>query len=54
MDYCQLLNTSTDFDQNKLTLLENVVETLYSPSTSSSDVSKFYNKQKIFLLILFI
>lgn len=38
MDFSQILNTSTDFDQNKLNLLETVVETLYQSNTSPNDV----------------
>ena len=37
MDVNQLLNTSTPFDQNKLNLLEQVVEALYKPTTNYQD-----------------
>ena len=39
MDFSQLLNTSTDFDQNKLALLEQLITILYSTSTNHQDVS---------------
>ncbi len=39
MDFSQLLNTSTDFDQNKLALLEQVVNILYTTS-NNQDVRK--------------
>ena len=40
MDFSQLLNTSTQFDKNKLDLLEQVINILYSPKTSQQDVRK--------------
>jgi hypothetical protein len=40
MDFSQLLNTSTEFDKNKLNLLEQVINILYSPKTSPQDVRK--------------
>ena len=39
MDFSQLLNTSTDFDQNKLALLEQLITILYSTGTNHQDVS---------------
>lgn len=39
MDFSQLLNTSTDFDQNKLALLEQVINILYT-TTNNQDVRK--------------
>lgn len=38
MDFSQLLNTSTDFDKNKLALLEQVISILYATNTSPQDV----------------
>lgn len=38
MDFSQLLNTSTDFDKNKLALLEQVISILYGTNTSPQDV----------------
>ena len=38
MDFSQLLNTSTPFDENKLNLLENVVTTFYT-TKNNNDVS---------------
>ena len=38
MDFSQLLNTSTNFDKNKLTLLEQLINILYSTSTNHQDV----------------
>ena len=39
MDFSQLLNTSTDFDQNKLALLEQAINILYT-TTNNQDVRK--------------
>ena len=40
MDFSQLLNTSTEFDQNKLAILEQVVNILYT-TTNNEDVRKY-------------
>ena len=37
MDFNQLLNTSTPFDQNKLAILEQVINIFYAPLTSPQD-----------------
>jgi hypothetical protein len=39
MDFSQLFNTSTDFDKNKLDLLEQVINVLYT-TTNNQDVRK--------------
>ncbi len=38
MDFSQLLNTSTEFDEKKLALLEQVINILYSSNTNQQDV----------------
>lgn len=52
MDFSQLLNTSTNFDENKLVLLEQVVQTLYN-TTNNNDVSKsiFYSLYNLIYLV---
>ena len=50
MDFSQLLNTSTEFDQNKLAILEQVVNILYT-TTNNEDVRKYLLKF-IFIFIL--
>ena len=40
MDFSQLLNTSTDFDQNKLALLEKAINILYT-TTNNQEVRKY-------------
>ena len=42
MDFSQLLNTSTPFDQNKLNLLEQVVNVLYT--TTNNQERQMANK----------
>ena len=42
MDFNQLLNTSTPFDSNKLNLLEQVVNVLYT-TTNNNDVRENIN-----------
>ena len=37
MDFAQLLNTETPFDQNKLAILEQVINIFYAPTTSQQD-----------------
>ena len=37
MDFAQLLNTETPFDQNKLVILEQVINIFYAPTTSQQD-----------------
>lgn len=49
MDFNQLLNTSTPFDSNKLNLLEQVVNVLYT-TTNNNDVSDIF----YFMIILLI
>ena len=48
MDFSQLLNTSTDFDKNKLSLLEQVISILYATNTNPQDVRN--NKYLIYFL----
>ena len=50
MNFSKLLNTSTDFDQNKLAILEQVVNILYT-TTNNEDVRKYLLKF-IFIFIL--
>ena len=40
MDFSQLLNISTDFDKNKLALLEQLINILYSTNTNQQDVRR--------------
>ena len=49
MDFSQLLNTSTEFDQNKLAILEQVVNILYT-TTNNEDVRKYLN---LFLFLFY-
>ena len=37
MDFAQLLNTETTFDQNKLAILEQIINIFYAPTTSPQD-----------------
>ena len=37
MDFTQILNTSTPFDQNKLLILEQIINIFYAPQTSPQD-----------------
>ena len=37
MDFAQLLNTETTFDQNKLAILEQIINIFYAPTTSPKD-----------------
>jgi len=53
MNFNQLLDTSTPFDANKLALLEQVVNVLYSTTTNQNDVSKILIII-IYILIIFI
>ena len=53
MNFNQLLDTSTPFDANKLALLEQVVNVLYSASTNQNDVSKI-SIIIIYILIIYI
>ena len=43
MDFSQLLNASTDFDQNKLALLEQAINILYT-TTNNQEVRKKNHK----------
>ena len=53
MNFNQLLDTSTPFDANKLALLEQVVNVLYSASTNQNDVS-IISIIIIYILIIYI
>jgi len=46
MDFSQLLNTSTPFDETKLELLERVVTTFYT-TKNNQDVNLFYDKYEL-------
>ena len=37
MDFTQILNTSTPFDQNKLQILEQIINIFYAPTTTNQD-----------------
>ena len=54
MDFSQLLNTSTDFDQNKLALLEKAINILYT-TTNNQEVRKTsYLLHHLSYILLFI